>query len=242
ARDDDPVFAVREAARRLLGEKPEVPADAPTFAGIPIVSKRVIVMLDVSWGTVKPLDVELMKTKTWREWRSVADKNRDWVSQAEWMKAETLGLVAELPEDAKFNILLLNEERVLPMSPKGMVPTGKRGGRMADAFVEEILSGGFTSQVQGFWEACRLAGSAPYGTGPPEEPAADTFILVSSGVPRGGPLLYGPAVVDEFRRAHRFHRIRVHTVRVDDAAEPAEEVMKGIAEATGGTYVHQQKP
>ncbi|MEN8151358.1 MAG: hypothetical protein ABFS86_16195, partial [Planctomycetota bacterium] len=102
ARDDDPVFAVRETARRLLGEKPEVPGDAPTFAGIPIVSKRVIVMLDVSWGTTKPLDVELMKTKTWREWRSVADKNRDWVSQAEWMKAETVGLVAELPEDAKF--------------------------------------------------------------------------------------------------------------------------------------------
>jgi len=242
ARDDDAVFAVREAARRLLGEKAEPPGDAPTFAGIPILSKRVIVLLDVSWGADKPLDVELMKTKSWREWRAVAVKDRDWVSQADWMKAETMNLVTELSGDARFDILLLNEDRVVAMSPKGMVAADERGNRMATGFVEEILPGGFTSQVQGFWEACRRAGSPPYGSEAPEDPAADTFILVSPGVPSGGALLYAPAIVDEFRRAWRFHRIRVHTVRVDDAAEPAEEVMKGIAEATGGTYVHKTKP
>jgi hypothetical protein len=132
--------------------------------------------------------------------------------------------------------------RVLPMSSKGTILANRKGRREAAAFLETILPGGFTSQVQGFWEARRLAGSPCYGSTPPEEPEADTVILVSNGVPRGGPLLYGPAIIDEFRRAFRLHRIRVHTVRIDDAGPPAEEVMKGIAEATGGTYVHQMKP
>jgi len=244
ARDDDPCRAVREAARSLLGEKPAAPgADTPTFAGIPIVSRRLIVVLDAASGTVKPLDVELMKTRTWREWRSVAEKNREWPSQADWMKAETLNLIGEVALGTRFNLVLLNlGGRVLPMVPKGTVPLDRSSSRRAETFIDAILPGGFTSQVQGLWEAGRLAGSAPYGATPPEDPAADTVILVSNGVPQGGPLLYGPAIIDEVRRAYRFHRIRVHTVRVDDAAEPAEELMKGIAEATGGTSVHRTAP
>jgi hypothetical protein len=243
ARDDDPCRAVREAARALLGEKPPAPAaDGPTFGGIPILSKGVIVLLDCSFATVKPLDVELLKTRTWREWRSVAEKDRNWLSQADWMKTEAWTLVSALPATARFNLVLLNEGgRILPMVPKGTIPADRKGRKRAEAFIDGILPGGFASQVQGFWEASRLAGSAPYGTVAPESPAADTIVLCSNGTPRGGPLLYGPAIVDEFRRAYRFHRITVHTVRFDDASEPAEELMKGIAKATGGVSVHMTK-
>ena len=38
------------------------------------------------------------------------------------------------------------------------------------------------------------------------------------------------------------NRIRIHTVRLDDGGEPAEELMEGIAEVTGGIYVHRKAP
>jgi hypothetical protein len=54
--------------------------------------------------------------------------------------------------------------------------------------------------------------------------------------------MYGPALVDEVRRQNRFMRIQIHTIRIANCKDTAEEVMKGVAEVTGGTYVFRTKP
>ena len=54
--------------------------------------------------------------------------------------------------------------------------------------------------------------------------------------------MYGPAILDDVRRRHRFLRVPVHTVRVDDCAAPADEIMQGIADLTGGRSVHCTRP
>jgi hypothetical protein len=87
-----------------------------------------------------------------------------------------------------------------------------------------------------------MAGVDPFGTELPDRPVADTFFLLSDGVPSGGEIMYGPALVDEVRRQYRFIRIPIHTIRIDDYKDTAEEVMKGIADVTGGTYVWRKKP
>lgn len=243
ARDGDPCYAVRAAARALLGEATPAPAaDAPEFFDVP-VPPRLVLILDTGYQTVKPVDVDLIKERSWREWRSVAEKDRNYVTQLELMKSETRELLNRLPEGGAFDLLLLGEGTGIDdFSPKEMAPATEPVRRRAAAFLDGVTAGGWAPQIEGLWEASRRAGVDPFGAELPDAAGADAIGLVSSGVPSGGPLMYGAALVDDVRRRHRFLRIPVVTVRVDDCAAPAEEVMKGIAEVTGGRYVHRTKP
>ena len=49
-------------------------------------------------------------------------------------------------------------------------------------------------------------------------------------------------VVAAFKRFNRFRRLVVHTIRICDEGEPSETLMKGIAEASGGTYLWAKRP
>jgi hypothetical protein len=95
--------------------------------------------------------------------------------------------------------------------------------------------------TQALWASYRHAGLEPLGTGVPDDAATDAIFLWADGVPAVGPIIHVEAVIDDIRRLHRFFRIPIHCVRVGNT-EGAEETMKGIAEATGGTYVWCKKP
>jgi hypothetical protein len=243
ALNSDPSFAVRDAAWAALGESVDPAPDLPKFFGIPIDSDRVIVVLDASRETLKPVDVKLARTRTWWEWRAIAESDRTWVSQLGLAKKETSALIETMPREGRYNLVLINgANRILPLEGRGMVEADEKGKRRGEAFLAEVRDEGWAPQLQGLWEACRIAGSDPWTPEVPDDPGADTIFLVSNGVPKGGQILHGAAIVDDVRRRFRLNRIRIHTVRLDDNAAPAEEVMKGIAEATGGTYVHRTAP
>jgi hypothetical protein len=66
--------------------------------------------------------------------------------------------------------------------------------------------------------------------------------LFSTGDPRGDWYMTPEATLDAFRRFNRFRRLVVHAIRISDRKEPAETLMKGLAEASGGTYLWAAKP
>ncbi len=244
AAEGDPCRTVRSAAAALLPAPPAgAPEGAPAFASVPVAGLRVLVLLDTSTPTVKPADVELMKEKSLSEWRAIAEKDRDYVTQLGWACARTRDFLAALPAEARFDVLDLGDgDRITALSPRGLLPAGDAGRRQAAEFLGARVPGGYVSQLEGLWEASRRAGIDPFGAALPDDPEADAMILVSNGVPHGGPIMHGPALLDDVRRRHRFARIAIHAIRLDDCAAPAEEVMKGIAEVTGGVYVHVTQP
>ena len=70
----------------------------------------------------------------------------------------------------------------------------------------------------------------------------DTVFLFDSGDPRGGRYMAPQPVVNAFNRYNRFRRFIVHAIRICNEKEASEILMKGIAEASGGTYVWMKKP
>jgi len=217
--------------------------DSVAFYDIRTVSQRIAVLIDASDTLIKPVDIEVAKKKNYFEWRALAKKDRNFVSQYDLLRKETSKLVTGLRRGARFNLLLMNGSyKVTPFWPRGMAKAEKAIKKLVDPWLEDVIVGGWAPQLQGIWEAYRLAGYDPWRGGIPEEPLVDTIFLLSDGVPSGGQIMYGPALVDDIRRHHRFARIPIHAIRIDDYEDTAEEVMKGVAEVTGGTYVWRTKP
>ncbi len=214
-----------------------------SFYDIRTISKRILALIDASDTLIIPVDIELAKTKNFFEWNALAKKDRNYVSQYDLLKRETLGMVEKLRPGSRFNLLLMNgSNQLTPFCKQGMAAAGARAKKEVAAFLDHVVVGGWAPQIEGLLEASRMAGTDPWGGEPPDAPAVDTIFLLSDGVPSGGPIVYGPAIVDDVRRRHRFLRIVIHTIRIGDFKDTAEEVMKGIAEATGGKYTWRKKP
>ena len=50
------------------------------------------------------------------------------------------------------------------------------------------------------------------------------------------------AVVADFQRRNRFHRLVLHAVRIGDTGPESEKLLKGLAASSGGTYVWSNVP
>ncbi len=217
--------------------------DSVAFYDIRTVSRRFLIFVDASDTLIKPVDIEVAKRKNFFEWNAMAPKDRHYVSQFELLKTETKKMVDKLPTGAQFNLVIMNGSgKLTPFWPQGLAPAEDVVKRKVAPFLEEVIVGGWAPQIEAIWAAYRMAGADPFGSDLPDAPAADTVFLLSDGVPSGGEIMYGPALVDDVRRKHRFLRMPIHTIRIDDYKDTAELVMKGIAEATGGTYVWRTKP
>ncbi|MCU0727688.1 MAG: HEAT repeat domain-containing protein, partial [Planctomycetes bacterium] len=217
--------------------------DSVAFYDIRTLSKRILLLVDASDTLIKPVDIELAKTKNFFEWNATAPKDRNYVSQYQLLTKETLKMVEALRGNAVFNILIMHgSSQLTPFSPQGMAPANEPAKKAVKPFLDKVVVGGWAPQIEGIWQAWRLAGGDPWGGDLPDEPPVDTVFLLSDGVPSGGQIVYGPALVDEVRRKHRFFRIPIHTIRIDDYKDTAQEFMEGVAAVTGGTAVWRTKP
>ena len=134
-----------------------------------------------------------------------------------------------------FNLTILGEKKFL----------GSRRSEFKDAYdkLDKLRAAPrrWCSQYAGILGAMGIGGLDPASDIDFKNPRLDTIYLWNRGLPRGGRYMSAPAVVSAFKRLNRFRRVVVHTIRVGDAKEAAEQVMKGIADASGGTYVWVEK-
>jgi hypothetical protein len=49
------------------------------------------------------------------------------------------------------------------------------------------------------------------------------------------------AIVEAVKALNRFRNATVHTIQIANLGPDAEELLKGLAEATGGSYVWRKK-
>lgn len=185
-----------------------------TFYNIPLLSKRIVFIIDCS-GSMKTED-ELY-----------AGKRKIDVALDELDKA-----IAGLAKDAKFNVIMLSTEataqKVRSLSPK-LVPAAPQNRTRASELVKQAWAkledikrgrGDIYDAVAEAWA----------------DPETDTVILLTDGKATDGRLLDRDHLIEAFARDHRERRVCIHAVLTGSVGTD-EKGMQGFADVTGGLYM-----
>jgi hypothetical protein len=118
---------------------------------------------------------------------------------------------------------------------------GPRDAARAAKYLESHAPRGYRSELSNLRTALDLA-RLPVGATDFRASAADTILMVADGSLRGGPYLDPTAAAAAFARWNRFRRLALHTIRICNAGPDSEELLRRLAEASGGTYRWQKRP
>jgi hypothetical protein len=234
----------RKDAIEVREAKREVAPAGCTFYGISMPSRGVILAFEGSRRCFWPADLDVLlkgfKENWHRQRRSWEDEHP---SHLATLLKEFDKTAASLAPDISFAALsLYGACDAQPLGSPKMLKADKRDIRAVRHDLERLPGDGWCAQYEGLLAAARLAGLGPETDADFPEPRADTICLWDSGGPQGGRYMTPEAALAAFRRFNRFRRLVVHTIRICDEGEPAETLMKGLAESTGGTYVWAKKP
>jgi len=216
------------------------------FYGARAATRSFLYVVDGSFILRLPADVEIQRTRHVMRWpvrpRSTWE-DPPIVQHAVLVKQLRKSLDA-LPADARFGLLALyGKEEAFPLDDGRMLKASPGATAAAVKFAEGLDQVGFCSVYEGLRAALGAAGLDPEA-GAEDFPAvrADTALLVHGGGPYGGRFVTAEPVVEAFGRLNRFRRLLVHGIRISNQKVQAEAVLKGIAEASGGTYHWQAVP
>jgi hypothetical protein len=184
-----------------------------TFCSIPLYSRRVSFVLDLS-GSM----------------RDTADGNEEGPRKVEVVKAELQKAIRAFTPDTSFNIILLGSDaegrfdakkrcwmpRLAPATPEARV--------QACAFASGQVARGYTN----IYDAVMLAF---------QDPEVDSVVLLSDGGATRGAFVARQEILDEVLEANRFRKIAVHTVQSGAKREGDKFLLAELAAKTGGITV-----
>jgi hypothetical protein len=129
-----------------------------------------------------------------------------------------------------------------PLGSPKLVRPEKREIRAIRHDIERLPGDGWCAQYEGLLAAASMLGLGPESDADFPDPQGGVIYLWDAGGPQGGRFMTPESTLAAFKRFNRFRRLVVNTVRICDEGEPAETLMKGLADATGGAYVWAKKP
>lgn len=222
---------------------PAPPPESISFYGVRAVSRGIVFLVDGSQHMWMPADLDVERTRFRDDWPGVRNKwESDHPSHLGTLLREFERTLRSFPPDARFGVAVLYGRLSLQTEgDKRLLKPVPRDVATAMKLLERIAGRGWCSPYLGLEEAARLAGM-PADETDFADARADTVYLLHRGDPAGGRYMTPESALAAFRRLNRFRRMTVHTLRISDFKEPAETFMKGVAEASGGTYVWLQKP
>lgn len=225
--------------------EPVPPADAVTLYGIETQSKGFLVIIEGSGRLAVPADWEVQRTKFRIQWPGLRNKwEKEYPSHQMILERELTKTLQACSEDTRFGLIGLHGNWATDtLGEKKLATPTRKDIKAARKFIQKLTATGWCAQYEGFLHAARMAGMDPEEMDADfPDPLADTIFLIDSGDPRGGRFMAPRAVVNAFKRYNRFRRFIVHAIRICNEKEASEILMKGIAEASGGTYVWMKKP
>ncbi len=213
------------------------------FYGRPAPTRGVIFVLDGSRRLLLPAEVSFQRTKLITRWppRSKNSWHNEHPDHESILDREFGKTLASLPKEALFGVVALHTQNDAEVF--GPHKADALSIKNARKFVESLPKGGSATTFAGLLAAYRMAGLDP-SPGAADFPVmrADTVYLLHPGKPGGGRYAVWQAEVEAFRRLNRFRRLLVHTIRICNQKTEAEALMRGLAEASGGTYSWQKNP
>ncbi|MHC4134144.1 MAG: HEAT repeat domain-containing protein [Planctomycetota bacterium] len=225
--------------------EPAPPAEAVAFYGIETQSKGFLIIIEGSGRLAVPADWEVQRTRFRIQWPGL---RRSWEkehpSHQTILKRELTKTLQACSADTRFGLIgLYGSWAIDTLGEKKLAAPTRKDIKAAQKFVDKLTATGWCAQYEGFLWAARMAGMATEETDADfPKPRADTVFLFDSGDPRGGRYMAPQPVVNAFKRYNRFRRLIVNTIRICNEKEASEILMKGIAEASGGTYVWMKQP
>lgn len=236
--------AIEAGTFRAKKPPPDSKASLPmttAIYGVPLFGLGFVFLLDGTYVVRAPADWEVERTREdWntgnQAWRKEHEAHQD-------VQVRELALSLErLPDDGRFALVVgygRSSNKIL--GTKGMLRGNARNARKATRLLGQQASNSWERRhvLRELRLAYEIAGSPPSALDI-ETQNADTAVFVGDGAPQG-PYHDVEATLQVFIRWNRFCRLRVHTVRISNAAG-GERLLRGIAEASGGTYRWQSKP
>lgn len=232
-----------------------------SFYGIPIVSKRLVFILDRSGSMKEPAD---WKTEEKVTHSGPAPAKPDLPplgndpKKIDVAKHELATAIRGLPEDVEFNVIFYHGG--LEIWRKDVLqPATKANKDAAIAFVRDIQAKGSTNIYDPLKAALELQGSVPAGgkgAAAPRAPAgkpgmttaltapvlggADTIYLLSDGLPTAGSIKKPEKILEKVGEDNKVLKITVHTIGVGmKKGKAGGDFLKKLAENTGGTFVER---
>ncbi len=224
-------------------ERPPPPKKDPHattgFYGIPVVSKRVVFVLDRSSS---------MKEKTgYKPDNSVAtgpgakpeEKRQCGDRKIDVAKFELKRAVQNLSEGSKFNIIFYSNSYTIWMADQ-LAEANKSNKEAAIAWFEPLEPDGMTNIYDSVEKAFYL--------GDPKDPTrktdteitgfkggCDTIFLISDGLPNKGQITDTGSIISRIEEINKLRRVTIHTIGVGDDAD--EAFLFKLADMTGGRHV-----
>ncbi|MBI3271819.1 MAG: HEAT repeat domain-containing protein [Planctomycetes bacterium] len=192
------------------GPAPPEEEHKTTYYGVPIVTKQVCFVLDIS-GSMDTRDAGGASDPK----NPAAGKNRLDVA-----KRELLDALERLGKEVAFNIIFF-DDRMEPMQ-KRLEPATPEHKKKAKAFVERQRPRGETN----IFDALELA---------LDDPDVDTVFLLSDGSPSAGRLTDPEDILGELRAMNRGRRVVLHAIAVGERSS----FLEALARQNGGTYVQK---
>lgn len=223
---------------------PQPSAPTCAFYGIPTNGLRVVFVIEGSRRLHWPGDVEVLLKKykeTWHQTRRAWEESN--ASQLATLLMEFDRTTATFAPDLLFGtIAIAGGFDAKPLGGAKLVRPEKREIRDVRHDLERLPGDGWCAQYEGLLQAASFLGMGPKDGADIPDAQGGVIFLWDTGAPQGGRFMTPESAVAAFRRFNRFRRLVVNTVRICDEGEPAETLMKGLAEATGGTYYWARKP
>ncbi|MGQ0615184.1 MAG: HEAT repeat domain-containing protein [Planctomycetaceae bacterium] len=230
----------RAEAVEVIETKREAIPDAVSFYGIATASRRIVYLIDGSLNLSVPSDVEFQRTRYILHWPGSA---RDWHAAHPPHRAivgrQLARSLEAFPEQGLFAVGVLHADFDTEfLGAPQPVPPSARIRREIEEAIAKLPARGWCAQLEGLMAAMALGGRDPATA----DGFADTVFLLADGSPAGGRYMTAESVLAAFRRLNRFRRVTVHAIRICNAKEEGETLLKGLAEASGGSYVWASSP
>ncbi len=217
-------------------------AGGTTFYGIPVVSNRVVFILDRSGSMSSPAEwkpdpgVATGKGGGGAKPEKVGDRKID-VAKYELKQA-----IRALKTGVRFNVIFYNQDYMIWLE-EGLAVANPKTKRDAIAFIDKLEPEGATNifdpTEKGFLIQER---KDPRAKRDPDigriKGGVDTVYLLSDGHPNNGRITEPGAILAKVKEMNRVRKIVIHTIGVGSAINV--NFMRSLAEDNGGTFVHRK--
>lgn len=226
----DPAGGGKDAAGG--GKEPAPPAaggTTVTFYGIETKSKNLVFVVDVSGSMAEPATY-VPDANSGGNAPAGGPKGKRKIDIARW---ELSKAIAQLPENARFNIVTFHSD-VKVYSPTKMVIATKANKAAAQAFAEKLEPQDATNIMDALEKAFDLAGGGKMQVDENYKGGVDTIFFMTDGTPTIGKSLDPKVIGDTVQKWNAVRKIRIHCIGI---GKHAEELLKRLADESGGTYV-----
>ncbi len=214
------------------GKDPAAPAaggTTVTFYGIETKSKNLVFVVDVSGSMAEPATY-VPEVNSGGNAPAGGPKGKRKIDIARW---ELSKAIAQLPEDARFNIVTFHSD-VKVYSPTKMVIATKANKTAAQQFAEKLEPQDATNIMDALEKAFDLAGGGKMQVDENYKGGVDTIFFMTDGTPTIGKSLDPKVIGDTVQKWNAVRKIRIHCIGI---GKHAEDLLKRLADESGGTYV-----